>query len=79
MSFPPDTQEGDLFWMNEEPVRIGAWNYTYGPHWERYFDIDFLCIMKDSKPAASMVLIPIGYEFYGVDIRRMSSLEKELF
>jgi hypothetical protein len=42
-------------------------------------DIEFLEIKTDGKPAASMVLIPIGFEFYGTDIRRMSSLEMELF
>lgn len=79
MSFPEDTQEGDLFWMNDEPVRITAWNYYYGISFDKYFDIEFVSIIEDNRSAASMVLIPMGYNFYGTEIRRMSSLEKELF
>lgn len=79
MRFPEDTQAGDLFWMNDEPVRITAWNYLYGPIHDRYFDIEFVSIIQDNRSAASMVLIPMGYDFYGTSIRRMSSLEKELF
>jgi len=79
MRFPIDTQAGDLFWMNDEPVRISAWNYLYGPIWDRYFDIDFIGIMPDDRSDASMVLIPMGYDFYQTTIRKMSSLEKELF
>lgn len=79
MTFPIDTQVGDLFWLNDEPVRITAWNYTYGLGFDRYFDIEFISIMKDYKPAAAMVLIPMGYDFYGTDIRKMSELERLLF
>ena len=79
MRFPIDTKAGDLFWMNDEPVRIVAWNYLYGPIWDRYFDLDFIGIMPDDRSDASMVLIPMGYDFYQTTIRKMSSLEKELF
>lgn len=79
MKFPDDTQTNDLFWMNDEPVKVTAWNYLYGLSHNRYFDIEFLSVMQDNRSTASMTLIPMGYDFYGADIRRMSSLEKELF
>lgn len=79
MRFPDDTQVGDLFWMNDEPIKITAWNYLYGPVHDRYFDLEFMSITQDNRSSASMVLIPMGYDFYGTEIRRMSSLEKELF
>ena len=79
MIFPPDTKAGDYFWMNGEPVRVSAWGYRIDNSFDCFFDIEFLEIKTDGKSAASMVLIPIGFEFYGTDIRRMSSLEMELF
>lgn len=79
MRFPDDTQPGDLFWMNGEPVMVTAWDYYYALPYDRYFDIEFLSVLEDSRSAASMTLIPMGFNFYGTEIRRMSSLEKELF
>jgi hypothetical protein len=79
MTFPLDTKVGDLFWVNEEPVRITAWNYAYGTYFDTYFDIQFLDLNRSDGPMGSMVLIPMGYNFYGTEIRKMSSLEKELF
>lgn len=72
MSFPPDTKENDMFWMNDEVVRITACNYIYGFSYDRYFDIEFAF-------GGVMVLIPMGYYFYDVEIRRLSSLEAELY
>lgn len=79
MKFPPDTKVGDMFWLNDEPVRITAWNYIYGPPYSHYFDLDFVDIVKEGRPAAGMILIPMGFDFYGAEIRKMSSLELELF
>ena len=44
-----------------------------------YFDLEFIDIITDGRPAASMVMIPMGFDFYLCDIRKMSSLEMELF
>lgn len=71
--------EGACFWVNGEPVRITAWNYSTNGGTSYFFDIEFLNILREGKPAAAMVQIPIGFEFYGADIVRMSSLEMELF
>ena len=60
-------------------MRVSAWGYRIDSSFDCFFDIEFLEIKTDGKPAAAMVLIPIGFEFYGTDIRRMSSLEMELF
>jgi len=80
LTFPLETREGDYFWMNNEPVRITAWNYTMPGHiLSYYFDIEFIDIITDGRPAASMVMIPMGFDFYLCDIRKMSSLEMELF
>lgn len=83
MTFPDTTQVGDLFFMNDEPVRISAWNYTYktfGDNVDYYFDFQFISIMfAEGEPAGSMVLIPMGYDFYYTEIREMTPLEKELW
>jgi hypothetical protein len=81
MQIPDDTQVGDLVWIDDEPVRITAWNYNYGPFLNKYFDIEFVGIMEDGggRSAASMIMIPMGFDFHGAIIRKMSSLEKELF
>jgi hypothetical protein len=79
MTFPIDSKPGDLFWMNSEPIRITAWNYTYGMGFDRFFDIMFIGIAPDYRSEATMLLVPMGYDFYDVTIRRMSSLESELF
>jgi hypothetical protein len=76
MKFPDDIQAGDLFWMSSEPVKILA---VYPSIHGRYYDIEFLSIGEDSRSSATMTLIPIEYDFYGTEIRKMSSLEKELF
>lgn len=70
-----------MFWLNNEPVRITAWNYSNlnDSLDTRYFDIEFVDIIREGRPAATMVLVPMGFDFYGAEIRRMSSLEKELF
>lgn len=78
MKFPEDTEVGDMFWMNNEPVRVIAWGYI-GLSFDSYFDIEFVDIMNEGAPAASMVLIPTDWDFYETEIRRLSSLEKELF
>jgi hypothetical protein len=39
----------------------------------------FIGIAPDYRSEATMVLVPMGYDFYDVTIRRMSSLESELF
>ena len=80
MRFPiEEKMEGACFWINGEPVRITAWNYSTDGGSNYFFDIEFLDILRAGRPAASMVQIPIGFEFYGADIKRMSSLEMELF
>ena len=92
MKFPDDTKVGDMFWMNNEPVRVIAWGYIsrlssfiiprnniYGPSFDSYFDIEFVDIVDEGRPAATMVVIPVCWDFYETEIRRMSSLEKELF
>ena len=79
MKLPSDRKLGDMFWLNNEPVRVTAWNYIYGPPHSHYFDIEFVDIIREGRPAASMVLIPMEFDFYGVEIRKMSSLELELF
>ena len=79
MKFPENTQVGDMFWMNDEPVRVIAWNYIYGPSFDSYFDIEFVNIMDEGRPAATMVLIPVCWDFCDTEIRSMTSLEKELF
>ena len=79
MKFPEDTEVGDMFWMNNEPVRVIAWGYIYGPSFDSYFDIEFVDIVDEGRPAATMVVIPICWDFYETEIRRMSSLEKALF
>jgi hypothetical protein len=58
--------------MNDEVVRITTYNYIYGFSFDRYFDLEF-------SSGGIMVLIPVGYDFYDVNIRRLSSLEKELY
>lgn len=78
-TFPDDTQAGDMFWMNDEPIRITEWNYSNRDSYDRYFDLEFVDIIANGRPAACMVLIPMGFDFFGVTIRKMSSLEKELF
>jgi hypothetical protein len=69
--------------MNDEPVRISAWNYTYksfGDNFECYFDIQFIEVLLGVKdPAATMVLVPMGFDFYNVDIREMTPMEKALW
>jgi hypothetical protein len=79
MNFPEDTKVGDMFWLNDEPVRVTAWNYLYGPPHSYYFDLDFVDITREGRPSAGMILIPMGFDFYGAEIRKMSSLELELF
>ena len=75
--FPDDTKIGDMFWLEDEPVMVTNWNYFH--NYSYYFDITFVDVLSEGKPAASMVLIPMGFDFYGATIRKMSSLEKELF
>lgn len=83
MTFPENAKVGDLFFMNEEPVRISAWNYTYktfGDSFDLYFDLEFVDIAPPLlRKASTMLLIPMGYDFYGVSIREMTPLEKELY
>lgn len=79
MTFPLETKVGDYYWMNDEPVRITAWNYYVNGSFDSFFDIEFVDIISEGRPAASMVMIPMGFDFYMCEIRRMSSLEKELF
>jgi len=77
LKLPEDTKKGDLFWFNDEPVRIGSWCYLAN---ERYcFDIEFIGVKLNGDTAAVMIQIPMGFDFYGVDIRRMSPLEEELY
>ena len=77
MKLPEDAKKGDLFWFNESPVRISAWCYLAN---EKYcFDLEFIEIRIDDTPAVTMVQVPMGFEFYGVEIRRMTPLEEELF
>jgi hypothetical protein len=74
LKLPEDTKVGDLFWFNMEPVRVSAWCYLAN---EKYcFDIEFII---NDKPSARMICIPMYFDFYGVEIRRMRSLEQELF
>ena len=79
MALPNTTKVGDLFWLNNEPIRITAWNYLYGPPHSYYFDIEFIEITKDGMPAAGMILIPMGFDFHGAEVREMTDVEKELF
>jgi len=79
MRFPEDTKVGDLFWMDGEPIRVIMWGYIYGPAFDNYFDIEFLNLVDNDKVPTTMILIPTCWDFDGSDIRRMSSLEKELF
>lgn len=77
MKLPDDAKSGDLFWFNDEPVRIGDWCYLFN---EKYcFDIEFIAVELDGEVAGRMIYIPMGFEFYGVEIRRMTPLEEELF
>lgn len=76
MKLPSDTKVGDMLWFNNEPVRIVAWYYSHGTY---YFDLEFIDIIRDGKPSAGMTWIPVDFEFYKCDIRKMSSLELELF
>jgi hypothetical protein len=77
LNLPEGSKKGDLFYFNGEPVRISAWNY-YSDH-GYFFDIEFLSILQNGVPAASMVNIPMGFDFYGITITKMSKLEEELF
>lgn len=77
--FPLETKVGDLFWIDNEPVKITAWDYTHEDGTDRYFDLEFIDVIKEGRPAAGMMLIPMGFDFYGSKIRSMSSLERELF
>ena len=80
MTFPPDTRVGDLFRMNGEPVKVTAWNYLDSYYNDkRYFDIEFISIGKALGSPASMVLIPMGFDFYATEITRMTPLEEQLF
>lgn len=79
MVFPSDSKKGDLFWMENEPVRITAWNYTYGLDRDRYFDLEFINYTNDFIAYSTMILIPISFNFYQTEIRKMSTLEAELF
>lgn len=79
MNFPKDSKVGDMFWLDNEPVRIIAWNYLYGPPYSHYFDLEFVDIVSEGTPAASMVLIPMGFDFHGAEIRKMTGLELELY
>jgi len=80
MTFPIEgSMEGACFWINGEPVRVTAWNYSNNGGVSYLFDLEFLNILGEGGMAAAMVQIPIGFEFYGADIVRMSSLEMELF
>ena len=56
MKFPSDTKVGDIFWLNDEPVRITAWNYNYihGTPYSYYFDLDFVDSVKEGMPACSL-------------------------
>lgn len=77
MRLPEDAKVGDLYWFNTEPVRISAWCYM---HNEKYcFDIEFIDVKLNQQVAATMTYIPMGFDFYGVEIRRMTPLEEELF
>ena len=77
MKLPENTKAGDLFWFNNEPVRIGNWCYLSN---EKYcFDIEFVGVQLDGEVAGRMVYIPMGFEFYGITIRRMTPLEEELY
>lgn len=77
MKLPDDAKVGDLFWFNQEPVRVSAWCYLSN---EKYcFDLEFIGVKLNGEIAAMMVQIPMGFDFYGVDIRRMTPLEEELF
>lgn len=77
MILPEDTKKGDLFYFNGEPIRITAWNYYQDDKY--FFDLEFLSILHDGVPAAYMTHIPMGFDFYRVDIRRMNKLEQELY
>jgi hypothetical protein len=79
MTFPIEGEMlGACFWINGEPVRITAWNYSTNGGSNYFFDIEFLDILREGKPAATMVQIPMGFDFYNAEVRRMSSLEMEL-
>lgn len=77
MKLPEDTKAGDLFWFNEEPVRVASWCYLSN---QKYcFDLEFIAIKLNGDVAAMMVQIPMGFDFYGVEIKRMTPLEEELY
>lgn len=81
MTFPKDAKIGDVFRMSGEPVRITNWNYSVKDDSDdrKYFDIEFLDITRDGEPAASMILIPMDFDFYETEIVRVTPLEVELF
>jgi hypothetical protein len=77
LKLPEDTKSGDLFWFNKEPVRVTNWCYLAN---QKYcFDLEFISVMLDGSIAAMMVQIPMGFDFYGVEIRKMTPLEEQLY
>lgn len=77
MKLPEDTKMGDLFWFNTEPVRVSNWCYLSN---EKYcFDLEFISITLEGNVAATMSQIPMGFDFYGTEIKRMTPLEEELY
>jgi hypothetical protein len=77
LKLPEDAKVGDLFWFNDEPVRVSKWRYLSN---EKYcYDLEFIGVMLDYQTAAAMTQIPMDFNFYEVVIRRMAPLEEELF
>ena len=68
MRFPENMQVGEVFMFGDEPVRITGKDLNY-------FDIRFVL----AEETASMVLIPLDFDFRDVEIRELTPVEKLLW
>jgi hypothetical protein len=68
MRFPENMQVGSVFMFNGEPVRITGKDLNY-------FDMRFV----SAEETASMVLIPLDFDFKNVEIRELTPVEKLLW